>query len=94
MEFRIKIKRITKECNVRTHAEQKSPNVSTKAWCLPDAKVQNVESFELRILPDDKAQSLLVLVAEEANQNVKKFDVKSSTSFSSRFLSKMRILQL
>ena len=30
------------------------------------------------MLPDDKAQNLLVLVAEEANQNVKKFDVKSS----------------
>jgi len=69
MEFRTKIKRITKECNVRTPAEQKSPNISTKTWCLPDAKAQNVESFELKMLPDDKAQNLLVLVAEEANQN-------------------------
>ena len=68
-----------KEHNVRTSAEQqKSSNISMKKWCLPEAKAQNVESFD----------------AEEANQNVERFDVKSSAFFSSWFSSKMKALQL
>ena len=68
-----------KEHNVRTSAEQqKSSNISTKKWSLSDAKAQYVESFD----------------AEEAKQNVERFDVKAFDSFSSRFSSKMKILQL
>jgi len=62
---------------------------------MPIAKAQKyVESFELRMLPDDKAQNSLKLVAKEANKNVERFDVKSTASFSSSFSSKKRILQL